>query len=242
MIQPDNMARTRPNSIFATLLAGLLVVPSAPLLCSQQASAAAPASTPKPDPPKAGSYSLVVTTLEPTAATHLLNPAPTVDVKGGTRFAPAATSGNLTVPSHFTIEDFGKPRLECDETAGQQHGCDALDQTDLTIRDPNSVEYRVTSHGAAVKLEVNLEVHDLLPTSHAGPAADWHSGDVVFVSVPKATPAYRFISETLVGQWNGAAVVFEPGKPLPESAKKGLEDLGIHQDLGDAVLYSYRVK
>ena len=33
-----------------------------------------------------------------------------------------------------------------------------------------------------------------------------------------------------------------PVRRLPDSAKKGLEDLGVHQDLGDAVLYSYRVK
>jgi len=46
----------------------------------------------------------------------------------------------------------------------------------------------------------------------------------------------------LVGEWNGEAIVFEVGKDLPESAKKGLEDLGVKQDLGDRVLYSFRVR
>jgi hypothetical protein len=32
------------------------------------------------------------------------------------------------------------------------------------------------------------------------------------------------------------------GKELPESVKKGLEDLGVKQDLGDRVLYGFRVK
>jgi hypothetical protein len=149
--------------------------------------------------------------------------------------------GNLTVPEQYTIEAFGSPREECVATT-QKHGCDALDQTDLTIRDPQTVGYRVLSHGAAVQLRVNLQVHDLLPVSHGSANTDWHAGDVIFVSVPKATAAYRFVSETLVGEWNGQPIVFEAGKALPASAKKGLEDLGFHQDLGDAVLYSYRVK
>jgi hypothetical protein len=189
-----------------------------------------------------GSYSLVVTTLEPTATTHWLNPPPAIDVSAGTRFAPAETKGNLTAPQQYMIEAFDVPRQDCEETAQQQHGCDALDRTDLTIRDRNTVEYRIVSHGGAVQLHVNLEVHDLLPVARGGPSTDWHTGDVIFVSVPKATPVCRFVSETLVGVWNGAPIVFEAGKALPESAKKGLEDLGVHQDLGDAVLYSYRVK
>jgi hypothetical protein len=65
---------------------------------------------------------------------------------------------------------------------------------------------------------------------------------VIFVSLPKATSVYRFVSETLVGVWNSEPIVFEAGKALPESAKKRLDDLGVHQDLGDALLYSYRVK
>jgi hypothetical protein len=196
----------------------------------------------KPKPAKVGSYSLVVTTLEPTATTHWLNPPPTINAKGGTKFAPAETAGNLTVPRQYTIEAFGVPQQECEEAAGQPHGCDALDRTDLTIRDLNTVEYRIVSHGGAVQIRVNLQVHDLLPVSRGGASTDWHTGDVVFVSVPKVTPVYRFVSETLVGEWNGEPIVFEAGKPLPESAKKGLEELAVHQDLGDAVLYSYRVK
>jgi hypothetical protein len=146
------------------------------------------------------------------------------------------------VPQQYTIEALGKPELECDEAAQQQHGCDALDRTELTIRDPNTLGYRIVSHGGALQLQVNLQVHDLLPVSHSGASTDWHTGDVIFVSVPKPTPAYRFVSETLVGEWNGQPILFEAGKALPESAQKGLEDLNVHQDLGDEVLYSYRVK
>lgn len=196
----------------------------------------------KPQPPKLGSYSLVVTTLEPTATTHWLNPPPTIDVTAGTKLAPAVTKGNLTGPPQYTIEAFDILRQECEETAPQQHGCDALDRTDLIIRDQSTVEYRVVTHGAAVQFHVNLQVHDLLPVARGGTSIDWRAGDVIFVSVPKATTAYRFVSETLVGVWSGQPIVFEAGKPLPEGAKKGLEDLSVHQDLGDAVLYSYRVK
>jgi hypothetical protein len=45
----------------------------------------------------------------------------------------------------------------------------------------------------------------------------------------------------VVGEWNGAPIVFEAGKALPASAKRGLEDLGVRQDLEEAMLYSYRV-
>jgi hypothetical protein len=205
----------------------------------------APASTngtdAKPQPPKVGSYSLVITTLDPTGTTHWLNPPPAISVTAGTKLAPAETKGNLTAPQQYTIEAFDVPRQECEEAA-QQHGCEALDRTDLTIRDATTVEYRIVSHGVAVQLHVNLQVHDLLPVARGGSSADWHAGDVIFVSVPKATPVYRFVSETLVGVWNGQPIVFEAGKALPDGAKKGLDDLGVHQDLGDAVLYSYRVK
>ena len=196
----------------------------------------------KAEPPKVGSYSLVVVTLEPTATTHWLNPPPPISVKGGTKYAPAETTGNLTVPQQYTIEAFTLPRQQCQEAAPQQHGCDALERADLAIRDPNTVQYRIVSQGAAVQLQVNLLVHDLLPVSHDGASTDWRAGDVIFVSVPKATPVYHFVSETLVGKWNGDPVVFEAGKALPAGAKKALDDLGVHQDLGDAVLYSYRVK
>ncbi|MGH9606311.1 MAG: hypothetical protein ACRD3N_11510 [Terracidiphilus sp.] len=225
---------------FIALLAIVISV-EAPVW-GQQGAAAVNATAQKPEPAKVGSYSLVVTTLEPSAATHWLNPPATIHVTGGTVRAPAETAGNLTVPAQYAIEDFGAPRWECVASALQPHGCDALDRTDLTIRDPHTLGYRIVSHGAAVELRINLQVDDLLPVSHREPGADWHAGDVIFVSVPKATPAYRFVSETLVGLWNGEPIVFEAGKPLPASAKKGLEDLKVHQDLGDAVLYSYRVK
>ncbi len=217
-------------------------VPGIEAMLGQQGPAGANGTDPKPEPAKVGSYSLVVTTLEPTATTHWLNPPPTINVRGGTKLAPAETTGNLTAPQQYTIEAFGAPKQECEEAAQQQRGCDALDRTDLTIRDANTVEYRIVSHGGAVQLRVNLQVHDLLPVSRGGASTDWHAGDVIFVWAPKATPVCRFVSETLVGEWNGEPIVFEVGKGLPASAKKGMEDLGVHQDLGDAMLYSYRVK
>jgi len=244
----------RRRLIAALVLAICGVAPAGKAIWPQQAPAtpkppapsanggAANGTDAKPQPPKVGNYSLVVTTLEPTAATHWLNPPPAIDVTAGTKLAPAETKGNLTAPPQYTIEAFGIPRQECAETAQQQHGCDALDHADLTIRDQNTVEYRIVTHGAAVQMHVNLDVHDLLPLSRGGPSIDWHTGDVIFVSVPKATPVYRFVSESLVGVWNDEPIVFEAGKPLPDSAKKGLEDLNIHQDLGDALLYGYRVK
>ncbi len=195
-----------------------------------------------PKPAKVGSYSLVIITLEPSVTTHWLNPAPAINVKGGTKLAPAETIGNLTVPEQYTIQAFGAPREECLADARQQNGCDALDRADLTILDPHTVGYRIVSHGAAVQLRINLQVHDVLPVSHDGASTDWHAGDVIFVPVPKTTPVFHFASETLVGEWDGEPIVFEPGKALPANAKKGLRDLGVHQDLGDAVLYCYRVR
>lgn len=228
--------------IAALVMVVFAAVPGMEVVRGQQDTAGTKGTDAKPKPAKAGSYSLVVTTLEPTATTHWLNPPPTINVSGGTKLAPAETAGNLTMPKQYTIEAFDVPRQECKEAAQQQHGCDALDQADLTIRDPNTVEYRIVSHGAAVELRVNLQVRDLLPVSRGGASTDWHTGDVIFVSVPKASPACPFVSETLVGDWNGEPIVFEAGKALPTSTKKGLEDLEVHQDLGDAVLYSYRVK
>ncbi len=235
--------------IAVSALAMMAAAPCARSLHAQQGAAGAGTAgtggngtAAKPQPAKVGSYSLVVTTLEPTAAAHWLHPAPAIAVKAGSKLAPAQTAGDLTVPPQFTVESFGVPEYECEEAAPQQRGCAALDRVDLFIRDANTVEYRIVSHGAAVGLRVNLQVHDLLPVAHGGASADWHSGDLIFVSVPKATPVYRFVAETLIGQWNGAPVVFETGKALPAGAKKALDDLGIRQDLGDAVLYSYKVK
>jgi hypothetical protein len=245
----------RHTLIAALIMAMVAAMPGVAFLRGQQPPASTNPTEAKPAPAKAGTYSLVVTTLEPSPSVHWLNPPPTVDVKAGSKLSPADTTGNLTVPAQNLIEAFGVPQRECAETAPlqvpqqapqqappQPHGCDALDRVDFAIRDPNTVEYRVVSHGAAVQLRVNLQVHDLLPASHNGAGTDWHTGDVIFVSVPKATPEFRFVSETLVGVWNGEPVVFEAGKPLPATAKKCLDDLGVHQDLGDSVLYSYKVK
>jgi len=213
-----------------------------------QAAKPAPAPDPqKPDEPL-GTWSLVTTVFEPSPTTHLLNPAPTIAVDPGTDRAPTDSTGEKTIPAQFQIEKFGTPWYTCASTvppASPQtrlRGCEALDRTSLTIRDPNTIAWRISTHGPAVQLSVNLEVHDILPFSQGSPETPWKARDVIFVAVPKATPAYRFSSEVLVGEWNGEAIVFEVGKDLPEPAKKALEDLGIKQDLGDRVLYSFRVK
>jgi hypothetical protein len=215
-------------------------------------SAAGQAAKPAPAPATAqgekkadevvGSYSLVTTVFEASAATHLLNPAPTIAVDGGTERAPGEFSGEKTIPAQYAIEGFGSPRYECGATAPKLRGCEALDRASLTVRDANTIGYHIVSHGAAVELTVDVEVHDILPVSRGGEETQWHAHEVIFVAVPKATATYRFSSEVLVGTWNGEAIVFEVGKDLPESAKKGLEDLGVKQDLGDRVLYGFRVR
>ncbi len=189
-----------------------------------------------------GSYSLVTTVFEATATTHLMNPAPKITVDGGTERAPGEFSGEKTVPAQYAIEGFGNPWYECAATTPKLRGCDALDRASLTVRDANTIGYHIVSHGAAVELTVNVEVHDMLPVSRGSPETAWHAHEVIFVAVPKATATYRFSSEVLVGEWNGEAIVFEVGKDLPESAKKGLDDLGVKQDLGDRVLYGFRVR
>jgi hypothetical protein len=199
------------------------------------------AATPKKDDPL-GTYQLVTTVFEPSEKTHLLNPAPTIKVDGGTERAPGESTGEVPVPAQYTIEGFGSPWYDCVPTVAKTRACDALDRTELTIRDPNTISYHIVTHGAAVALNLNVEVHDLLPVSEGSPETTWHARDVIFVAVPKATPVYRFSSEVLVGTWNGEPVVFEVGKDLPDPAKKALEDLGVKQDLGDHVLYSFRVK
>jgi hypothetical protein len=189
-----------------------------------------------------GHYSLVTTVVEPSEATHWLNPAPTIAVSGGTKYVSAETAGNLTIPAQYAIEEFGVPRYECAETAAKQNGCGVLDRSDVVIRDANTVGYAMVTHGPAVQLTVNLKVHDRLPVSHGSDGTDWHAGEVIFVSLPRATAACAFVSETLVGTWQEEAIVFEVGKPLPASAKKALDDLGMKQDLGDSVLYGFRVR
>lgn len=196
----------------------------------------------KKEPVVVGQYSLVTTVVEALPATHWLTPAPAIAVPAGTEYVPGETAGNLTVPAQVAIEEFGVPRYECAETAAKLRGCGALDRTDVIIRDANTVGYHIVTHGAAVQLTVNLMVHDRLPVSHEGPTTDWHADEVLFVSLPKATASFQFVAETLVGEWKGEAIVFEVGKPLPADAKKGLDDLGLKQDLGDRVLYAYRVK
>lgn len=199
-----------------------------------------------------GTYSLVVTTLEPAAAAHWLIPSLTIDIPAATKVTPGELSGTKSVPPQFVLEGFGSPRYDCRskaqgeaaqaEPAQAESDCQALDHINLELRDAGTIAYHVVNHGAAVTLELNLQVHDLLPVSKTVLEAPWHAGDIVFLPVPKSTVALHVVSAALVGNWNGNAVVFEPGKPLSESAKKALEDLGIKQDLGDKILYSYKVK
>jgi len=189
-----------------------------------------------------GSYSVVVTLVEASAATHLLNPAPTVSVEHASKQEPKDSMGVLEVAPEMAIEGLGKPRYVCVPAVPRDHGCEAVDRCMLTVRDPNKVEYHVLNHGAAVQLKVNVLVHDVLPVSREGAKTVWRAGDVIFISASKATPAARIVSTVVVGEWNHEAIVFEVGKPLPEKAQTALEDLGVKQDLGDKVLYSFRVK
>lgn len=225
--------------------AGLVLLPAAwwPGVLGQAAKSA-PATAPntKKADDSLGSYALVTTAFEPSEKSHLLNPALTIQVDGGTERAPGEFSGEKTAPAQYAIEKLGNPWYECVATVAKLHGCDALDRTDLTIRDPNTIGYHIVSHGGAVALTLNVEVRDIVPVSRGSGEIPWKAKDVIFVAVPKATPVFRFSSEALVGTWNGEAIVFEVGKDLPDSAKKGLEDLGVKQDLGDHVLYSFRVK
>jgi len=204
---------------------------------------------PPPDPGAAdkadtglGNYSIVVTSLEPSQATHLLNPPLTIDVPAATEIAPKDFSGTKAVPPQYAADSWGSPRFECIPGAAGEHACDAVDRSDLSIRDANTIAYHIANHGSAAQLSLNLLVHDISPVSRTIAEASWHAKEVIFVSIPKATPAFHFVSAVLVGDWDGNAIVFEPGKPLPDSAKKALDDLGVHQDLGDKILYSYRVK
>ncbi len=239
------LKHTRNAGITAlALLAVLLLALLLPTALGQTAKPGSGQSS-TPDSKKdssVGTYSLVTTIFEPSEKTHLLNPAPAIKVDGGTERAPGEFTGETTVPAQFSIEKFGSPWYDCVATVVKTRGCDALDRTELTIRDANTIGYHIVSHGGAVTLNLNVEVHDLLPVSNDGGETPWHARDVIFVAVPKATPVYRFSSEVLVGTWNGEPVVFEVGKDLPDAAKKALEDPGVKQDLGDRVLYSFRVK
>ncbi len=241
---PGQATKTRRwRWIVATILiAATLVLPAAlGQTAAPAATPPAPGQAPKKDDPL-GTWQLVTTVFEPSEKTHLLNPAPIIKVEGGTERAPGEFTGEVTVPAQYTVEGFGSPWYDCVATAPKTRACDALDRTELTIRDLNTIGYHIVTHGGAVTLSLNVEVHDLLPVSDGSAETPWHARDVIFVAVPKATPVYRFSSEVLVGTWNGEPVVFEVGKDLPEAAKKALDDLGVKQDLGDRVLYSFRVK
>ena len=200
-----------------------------------------PDGSPPPDP-TVGSYYLVMTSLESSPNTHLFNPAPAIQINAASPVDPKDATGAVTLPPEFALESLGTPRFECVAASTRDHACEAIDRCDLTIRDPNTLEYHVVNHGGAAQLKLNLQVHDVLPVSQPGGKIPWKPHDVIFVSVPKPTPSFHFVSEVLVGEWNHEAVVFEVGKPLPASAKKALDDLGVHQDLGDKILYSFRVK
>jgi hypothetical protein len=231
--------RMSPAFLLAASIAAPLAAPSLEHAAAQAQDASPDAKKP---PALVGSYSLVTTSLAPAPTTHLLNPPLPVQLEGGTEASPQEYSADKTVPPQYAIEGFGNPRYDCIAAVARLHGCDALDRTDVTVRDANTVGFHIVTHGAAVQLQVNLEVHDILPISQSGASIPWHALDVIFVTAPKPTPSFHFVSEVLAGDWNGEAIVFEIGKDLPPSAKKGLEDLGIRQDLGDSILYSYRVK
>lgn len=237
----DSTRTTHARAVTALLaiVIVLLTVVFWPRMLGQTANASNESA--KPDDP-IGSYSLVTTVLRPSPTTHLLNPPITVAVDGGTERAPGEITGTKPVPRETAIEAFGLPRYECSTANPKLRGCDALDRTDFTIHDSNTIGYHIVSHGAAVTLSINVEVHDILPVSQGSPNIPWHPREVIFVATPKAMPTFRFISEVLVGEWNGEPIVFEVGKPLPDLARVGLEDLGVKQDLGDHVLYSFRVK
>ena len=130
------------------LIAATLVLPAA---LGQTAAPAttppAPGQAPKKDDPL-GTWQLVTTVFEPSEKTHLLNPAPIIKVEGGTERAPGEFTGEVTVPAQYTIESFGSPWYDCVATAPKTRACDALDRTELTIRDPNTLSYHIVSHGA----------------------------------------------------------------------------------------------
>ncbi len=163
-------------------------------------------------------------------------------VDHASRQEPKDSVGELDVAPEMAIEGLAKPRFVCIPAMPRDRGCEAIDLCGLTVRDANKLEYHVINHGAAAQLKVNLLVHDLLPVSREGAKTVWHAGDVIFVSASKATQTMRVVSTVLVGEWNHQPIVFEVGKPLTGNAAIALEDLSVKQDLGDRVLYSFKVK
>lgn len=204
----------------------------------------APSSDPNADKkePNLGSYHLVLTYWAPGATTHPLFPQPVVELKGATSRTPGEVNGTIPIPDQVAFEAIAKPSYDCTATTPIGHGCDNIDSARITPVDQKTVAYHFTNHGPAVRLALNIQVRDLALRSQQEAEQEWHPNEVIFVAVPKPTPTLNVVSVTLVGVWNNTAIVFEPGKPLPATAKKGLDDLNIRQDLGDKILYSYKVK
>jgi hypothetical protein len=204
----------------------------------------APSSDPNAEKkePKLGSYHVVTTFWTPGPTTHMLSPQPVVELKGATQRMPGDVNSTTTIPDQFVFESLGKPSFDCTPVNPVMHGCDSLEVARINPIDQKTVAYRFGNHGGAVRIAMNIQVRDMVLRSQPDAEQEWHPNEVIFITVPKATPTFNVVSETLVGVWNNQAIVFEPGKPLSESAKKGLEDLNIHQDLGDKILYSYKVK
>lgn len=191
---------------------------------------------------KVGSYHLVTTFYTPGPTIHALQPQPVIELKAASPRNPGEASGAIPIPDQYSFEGLGQPSFECVPVNLQQNGCDSLDIKRIVTSNPKSISFRFTNHGPAVKISLNLQVRDLVLRSQQENEQDWSADQVIFVSVPKPTPTFNFVSETLVGVWNSNAVVFEPGKALPPAVQKALQDQNIRQDLGDKTLYSYKVK
>jgi len=247
----------RQGESFGMKKSSLLAVPVllSSLLALGQAQPSPGSSYPGPGPgpssdsnnsdqkePKLGSYHLVLTFWTPGPTTHMLTPQPAIELKAASLRTPNEVNGTIPIPDQYVFDSIPRPSYDCMAASNMPHGCDSLDATRLVSTDPKSVTYRFGNHGPAVKLGLNIQVRDLIMRSQQDAEVEWKADQVIFVAVPKATPQLNVVSETLVGTWGKEAIVFEPGKPLSESAKKGLEDLNVKQDLGDKILYSYRVK
>jgi hypothetical protein len=199
-------------------------------------------NTDKKEEPKLGSYHVETTYMAPGSTAHLLMPQPVVELKSASPRIPGEVNGTTTLPDQVAFDSIGRPSFDCIPVNAVQLGCDDLDTARITQVDPKTIAYHLTNRGGAVRIALNIQVRDLALHSQPDAEQEWQPDQVIFISVPKPTPALNVVSSTLVGVWDGNAIVFEVGKPLPETAKKGLQDLNIHQDLGDKILYSYKVK